>query len=1351
MRLLGSHAWRARATALLGALTLGAVAVAPLAAQGSREGVPKAVERGDGRADPMPKRRGFSLFGSGDIATTGMKGVGAYSFSFTNYGPPLSDLGGIFISFYPQVLRNGGWFNKYFEITLIAGAPRHEFRKIRNVHPAIGEFSSGNGYTVLWNAPLLGGIGEIAPSDNSLGTFFSGIQSTADGSCRDHTATVNEGIVAGSPLLAGSDCPETWGTLGWQGPRSIPDTAFRNLQNELGDAFNWQYWRTDPAQRGGNLGNFSTFGVMTDHTQEMLQVYGGATPQGSGPSQVQGYPLGLDFRFEAASFSLPALANTYLYQVLVINNSADVYGTGIDYDSLYAGLEIGFLDTPQRPNTYYEPWRNAVMSANNNINPNCNNARRSGTDTPACNAGVAGSGFTRGSSSIVMLKSPIGDMRNKLFTRPGAWNDPTHPRRADTITFNHGHKCGYGSCIGPGGALEGSEQAHFGFISSTGANVLYGRSVNDLTGVQYFYTFRNWNYPTRDAKFNSFAPGLDKWDYNHDGVADTIYFDTCSEFTNNTNNSSQGRPSQCVSTWSDSTAGGFINQIGNVGGAMVAGPFALKAGDTTSFIIAFNGAPDSASIEAATNNAIEGYLAFWAGPTGPPNPTVVATNVNRDANNEPVVQITYSDAPEVWVDPFLMKYAADLESSTAPDQVLLRTLNPTLVEDIRERASSGKNFKTLYVYKSCNGGNTWTADLDCIGDPAQDLAGNRIGNGWRPYRVIQADANGSLTNLFQDTEVTAGRTYLYSFVAQSRGFTAAVLDSLNGELISRTLVVADSILNPVNTSGPNVANVYVPISLAAGTTPVESEVTRAGVPSTLPVTVVLSQSAQGGDYTAYFGNRFIVRDSTDLTTGITRSEVIVQTFYPDAVTPAGTPVAGGAVASSQSFMGTGRIGRGTGFELVGSDTTDIAGARLVVDTLEALGFLFAREGQPLFISTAPTIAESTPTTFLTSPLFPGFRLNIDMATAGTYVSGSEFARKGGTDSLPAGVFNSYAVQWIEASSTRRNGATGQYEFTFDDDAYGPGAPFTLDFTNRAAVQQAVTASLNARAKADTGDTTAATLALVQEFLPGAELVPAVFPFTVRNETFDRPVTLAMIKRASNTVLLGNEADTIRVDVDSLVWVPGDQFVMIEMVSRDSVDEDHNVVVDPVTQQPLQVTEPVVTFVPAVLGCGSPRASCNPLQLGTRGATGYLDYTAGTQLFVTYQAGFVPGSQFTVSISESTPTNSFSAEDRARIRVVPNPYIVQDEYDVVTGRNATSRVYFSNVPAQGQLRVYSVSGQFLQQLDWTAADLNGTGDLPYNLRSREGTDLASGLYIWTIRANDANGKSQLARGKFVVIR
>ncbi len=78
-----------------------------------------------------------------------------------------------------------------------------------------------------------------------------------------------------------------------------------------------------------------------------------------------------------------------------------------------------------------------------------------------------------------------------------------------------------------------------------------------------------------------------------------------------------------------------------------------------------------------------------------------------------------------------------------------------------------------------------------------------------------------------------------------------------------------------------------------------------------------------------------------------------------------------------------------------------------------------------------------------------------------------------------------------------------------------------------------------------------------------------------------------------------------------------------------------------------------------------------------------------------------------------------------------------------------------MPPRGTLRIYTVAGQFVQQIDWTPEDLRGTGDLFYDLKSREGGDLASGLYIWVLSAprNPDNPASRRmsARGKFVVIR
>jgi hypothetical protein len=84
--------------------------------------------------------------------------------------------------------------------------------------------------------------------------------------------------------------------------------------------------------------------------------------------------------------------------------------------------------------------------------------------------------------------------------------------------------------------------------------------------------------------------------------------------------------------------------------------------------------------------------------------------------------------------------------------------------------------------------------------------------------------------------------------------------------------------------------------------------------------------------------------------------------------------------------------------------------------------------------------------------------------------------------------------------------------------------------------------------------------------------------------------------------------------------------------------------------------------------------------------------------------------------------------------------------------------FTHVPPSGTLHIYTLSGQFVQQIIWdeTSPDirmqLSGDGDLVWNLRSREGNFVNSGLYLYVITGKDATGKSVGSRtGKFVIIR
>ncbi len=1345
MRHFSRETWVGRRMALVAILALGTASAAD--AQRSTSPQRNVVLSEDGTPDhTRGKRKGFSLFANGDLAGTGMKGSGQFGWILSNLGPcadgfNLGECGDVDIG-------GGNYQFNIFEILWSAGTPPNEFRKIRKLYPDIGaSVRNGITYTHLHNFALFAGRSEFGPKDGTLGALFKGEAATDDGSCRDNSSPLNGYMTTGASLLAGSTCTVTHGSEGFRGPRPIPDSAYIRAFNADPNNFRFDYFRIPDSEKDQTrfLGDFSTYGEINDSYTEILASYGKVTKIGprTNPT-INGYPLGLDIRFEAFTFGLPTIANAVFYQATVVNKSAALYGApGVDYDSLYMGLAPGW-GAFQRSQVHYVPSQSIVKVASigTSGSTTCNGA------TPAGGFSCQLLGFASGAVGIIALKSPIGDLRNKLLSKPGPFFNPASRFADDTIGFNHGHMCGFGGCWAT--TINVNDRRGFGLISSTEDNVLDGRSLGSLTNNEYWRTFRSKSFPTRDGKFNRYTPG--NWDYNNDGVSDTLFYDSCH---------TQG----CVKVWADTMPGRQVNSYSNVGGVMTAGPFALKAGDTTAFVYAFVGGPDSASFEATVASVIDAYMGFYLTPTAPPPPQVVATEVQATEIGAPFVQIYYSNAPEKFVDPFLFKFGTELKNSTAANLVALRTQNPALADEILARAVN--NFSELYIYKSCDNGATFTADADCDSDPAIGPTGKLIGAGFQPYAIITADttANGAIPNSFRDNNVIGGRTYLYSFVTRSRGFRTVINDvsAPNGV---REFVLTDTISGSLQRSGPSTAKVYVPISLAAGATPARISVFNfASGNATAPVEVRFGNRVTGGTYTATFANRFIVKQYLNINSGATVDSVFALDVIPNA-SRAG--VNGPEVISStETFVSS------TPVQIAGtvtsSTTTTSAGVRLTTTRLDGLGFvLTTAANQPLFVSTE--VSGDNPTTpdeFVSRSDFPGFTVALDQTTALDGDIDFERVLLPNGDTLNVNVMAS-AVQYVQASSVRRNNTSGTFIFNFQSDAFGPGAPFTFDTVNLANTAGIVTTSLAARPDASVGDVTIeAKRAYLRQFPADASLLTVAndtstlpllavkFPFTVTDSSNGRTTTVAMISRRArgrtNTLRLGAGVDTLRIAIDSLEWVPGDEFIVLQTYARDSI-AGGRVVVDPTTNLAFKVPATIVALGPVVLGCNAP-VSCNPLKFGTRGATGYFNYQPNTRLIVDYRMPFSVASKVSFNVTPTASTRPFlTRAEKSRIRVVPNPYVFQSQFDEVSsGRQGISRILFTNVPETGMLRVYSVSGQFLQQLSWTAADLNGTGDLPYNLRSREGTDLASGLYIYVISTKSAAGKPQQVRGKFVVIR
>jgi hypothetical protein len=871
-------------------------------------------------------------------------------------------------------------------------------------------------------------------------------------------------------------------------------------------------------------------------------------------------------------------------------------------------------------------------------------------------------------------------------------------------------------------------------------------------------TFRSEDWTTRRDYYNKYVPPASPaWDYNKDDIPDTLALETCGRLG-------------CAVVDADTMPGGWLNSRGNIGGYQGFGPFALAAGDTTSLIYAMVGGGDSLTFWSQVKNAYELYLNFYLAPDAPPPARVVSTQLEAGTDEfgtaDPSVRIFFSDEPERWADAFLLKTAEDVEGAPVGSlYYTLRENNLWLVDSLRTLAVN--NFRRLEIYKSCNGGDTWTADSDCDGDPTGTADTVTSGFGWRPYAVLDVDGNqGNIPNTFEDANVDGGRTYLYSLVGRSRG-AVLLVDSVPGVPISFSF--APPIPNALSrsVSDPNVVSVYVPASRPAGYRAATVDTTSLPT-STVPFTMSLSDNVVTRAYRAIFGSEIeVARDSNTVTNQVLRSYVTIQrretvdaagvgvdsiirreTFpYESALeflvnaNPAAVSAPVSSVLDAETVRITTRYGR------------------TVPDT--GLAFVLTTDGVPVFGSTTLTADQATPAGLFGRADYPGFTINANNAFRGNFNAGAESHYWGevsraelnltaGDTIVPRGRVNANMVQWREAMSTRADGS-GHYEITWADDPFGVARGFLVNRSNPAATEAEVQATLAARAVASTGLTDQATADLLGEAL--TNLVAVKLPFTIQNVTFGRPVDVAMVRRAYNRLALGNLQDTISVEIPEDVWVPGDRLYLLESIEEDSTAGGRLIMDSPT--QPHRWSRRAVTFDPAVLGCDQVRDSCNPVPQGTTGATGYLPMRAGDKTRFAYYSPFTATTEYAFSVTGAVSGAAITAvtdSSLGLIRVVPNPFVVFSAYQTSI---TNSRILFTNLPATGTLRIYTVNAQLVQQITWEPADLEGDGDLFWDLRSREGIDIASGLYLWAVTApsnpNDPGSAPLQARGKFVIIR
>jgi hypothetical protein len=135
------------------------------------------------------------------------------------------------------------------------------------------------------------------------------------------------------------------------------------------------------------------------------------------------------------------------------------------------------------------------------------------------------------------------------------------------------------------------------------------------------------------------------------------------------------------------------------------------------------------------------------------------------------------------------------------------------------------------------------------------------------------------------------------------------------------------------------------------------------------------------------------------------------------------------------------------------------------------------------------------------------------------------------------------------------------------------------------------------------------------------------------------------------------------------------------------------------------------------------------------------YDATTGRWVEIQA--MPASNEDIAIIPRA-----DAQDKlGKITVVPNPYVGGAQWDLTPSDidPTGTKIGFYGLPrAKSTLRIFSLAGDLIREIEHDGADGNGT--VWWNLVTRNGQDVVSGVYLFSVESDMGTYV-----GKFVIVR
>ena len=139
---------------------------------------------------------------------------------------------------------------------------------------------------------------------------------------------------------------------------------------------------------------------------------------------------------------------------------------------------------------------------------------------------------------------------------------------------------------------------------------------------------------------------------------------------------------------------------------------------------------------------------------------------------------------------------------------------------------------------------------------------------------------------------------------------------------------------------------------------------------------------------------------------------------------------------------------------------------------------------------------------------------------------------------------------------------------------------------------------------------------------------------------------------------------------------------------------------------------------------------------------------GDKFLVKINKPFKSGDYFSFSTTSSKVNTEYAKDELGKIGVVPNPYISANAWERrnlnQTGRGER-RIDFINLPAQCDIRIYTLTGALIKTIYKDSSPTNGS--VSWNLITDDGMDIAYGVYIYHVSAPGIGDHI----GKFAVIK